>query len=1178
MGIRLPNQPAIDQARARISEAEETYRQTIEAYREAGVSGQDLAREELRAARARDDATASSRAFLTQQGVTFQTVTSAPAEQPAAAPTESPTSAAAQPQPPTQPPTEPAAPAAPGSGEPAPVPAQSRAATAPEVQQGTQPGASAQNPSPSPAPRATAASPAGASAGNASTVAPSARGGSNAYLDRVLDPFRVRGISWDIQDNVLNDYDRYTYHFRLLMVNDQDSNDPLLGSKIRDGRIPTTTIAESGVTVGFNLVSVQIQDAVSPNFRTRNTVTTEIDMTITEAYGMTLIDRMFLASRQLGVRNWRLAPMVLELSFKFYNKEGIIVSSAADPIRKIYKLVLVDTESTLTEVGSTYRIKATASGSVGFKDYWFIIPQTYKVVAGQTAPSNNPAAQNNRRPNEPATAIIRASTGSVGEFFQRLGTQLTDFYIEQRNNVSGGTSTTPLIYYKFSVAPALAEKAINFTNQTNARRLGFSAPGSTNQEIIIGRGVSISDLIDDICASLVDTSFFTPPNSETTGTIRVPRVECQVNLIGYDVILNDYVRELNYVIGVLETLRPTPTVEHGRRFQTSIENQTSRTRYTASSNVLRKFYPFYYTGMNTEVIKLDLTFNQMHIISLPLHSGNTLPLARLGSSVNVDINQLQAEYRSLGQSISQQQQQYEQNQQLDQQLAQIGERRGRRGRQSAEPTALEREIVEEANRPLQRDYASPTNNEQTNIQRIVGERRAVIQGNQSLLSATISDNQARMGQLATQIQELRTGAIVFFQPNDPRASGPTSAEALQLYQQAQQARQQAAQRQSPRFAEDIPILSFNEPVDYAGLYSYAADPRDIANYLARSATTADNSNEVRGVYTTILAQLYDRQGQHLTEIEMDIRGDPYWLGLSNVERESELNDYINNRAAAQSGVTATFGRLVGREGADQNAAYANYYDRDASFLLLFRPGDQPSIETGLMEFKDSVFFNGIYHTIEVTHMFNNGQFTQKLRAVRDLININAVRDAPAANAGGTTASQNQPQAVPSAQPTTGADGSPATTSADGATAGATATTTPNASPANIEQSRQASVRTASQVAPGDISGVGDYVRGNSPEAIARRQADNAIIMRQFDRANNFTGSREGLADLTGEGRLRDPTDSIYQPRQVALPGRSVVNVTYNQANDTYDNTSAGPGQTVDYGAAELAAIRAGRTR
>jgi hypothetical protein len=771
------------------------------------------------------------------------------------------------------------------------------------------------------------------------------------------------------------------------MVNDIDASGPRRSSaqdpapldltqQVANGSIPTVVIAQSGVTTGFNITSVQIMDSVGPNFRTRNTVTTDIDMTITEPYGMTLIGRMFLASRQLGIRNWRLAPLLLELSFKILDQNGNPLQGQAEPIRKMYKIILVDTESTLTEVGSTYRIKASAEGTVGFKDFWFIIPQTYKVVAGQTT--------------ETSTSIIRASQGTVGAFFETLGRQLTDFYREQRNNTRG-TATTPLIFYNFAVAPELAEKEINFSNETNGRRLGFSTPGAVSQEITVGRGISIADVIDDICASLRDVTFFTPPNSETSGQIRVPRIECTVELLGYDVVLNDYIRQFNYVIGVLETLRPTPTVEHGRRFQTSIENQTNRTQSTATSGILRKFYPYYYTGMNTEIIKLDLTFNQLHIISLPLYNGGTLPPAAIGSSIAARLPQLQAQYQQLTRTIADNQAAYAQNQALDRDLARI-EENARRGRlQNQNPSALESEIRTEANQPLQRNYASVTNNEQTNIQRIAQQRRQIVRGEQSLLAATIQDNQATLGEVSNEILNLQTGSLVFFNQDDPRRLGQTDPRAEQLFRQAQQAREQSRARQSRTFAEDIPISNYSSPSDFAGLYTYAADPRDIANHLARSATTADNSNEVRGVYTTILAQLYDRQGQHLTEIEMEIRGDPYWLGFSNVERQTELDAYIRQAAAAQGGIPRSFGRLLNNQ---ESARYANYVDRDASFLLLFRPGDQPNEQTGYMDFKDSVFFNGIYHTIEVTHVFNNGQFTQKLRAVRDLININAVRDAP----------------------------------------------------------------------------------------------------------------------------------------------------------------------------------------
>ena len=144
---------------------------------------------------------------------------------------------------------------------------------------------------------------------------------------------------------------------------------------------------------------------------------------------------------------------------------------------------------------------------------------------------------------------------------------------------------------------------------------------------------------------------------------------------------------------------------------------------------------------------------------------------------------------------------------------------------------------------------------------------------------------------------------------------------------------------------------------------------------------------------------------HLTEIEMNIKGDPYWLGKTNLERTIELDTLINS---TPEGLNANrFGSRTDN--------FANYYDYDAHFLLLFRAGQPPDPATGFQNLDlvrnaegavtGSVYFAAVYQTIEVTHVFQNGQFTQKIKAIRDgLINLQGLRSI------GTPATPEEPPA------------------------------------------------------------------------------------------------------------------------------------------------------------------------
>lgn len=115
----------------------------------------------------------------------------------------------------------------------------------------------------------------------------------------------------------------------------------------------------------------------------------------------------------------------------------------------------------------------------------------------------------------------------------------------------------------------------------------------------------------------------------------------------------------------------------------------------------------------------------------------------------------------------------------------------------------------------------------------------------------------------------------------------------------------------------------------------------------------------KSVYGAILEQLYDQA--NLSRITLEIRGDPYWLGYSNIEMSAML--------AAGPG-NPTIKMPDWREG-------------DMSFLLHFkypyRIGDDG---TPIVRSADA--FNGVYIVTHVDHVFQNGEYRITLAANRNL--------------------------------------------------------------------------------------------------------------------------------------------------------------------------------------------------
>jgi hypothetical protein len=742
---------------------------------------------------------------------------------------------------------------------------------------------------------------------------------TNHYLRRIIAQLKQKGVDFTPEDNILNDYDRYAYHLQLVMVNDRDSEDPDVDINLLDNKIRYIVIAESGVTAGFNITDCEIKDTVSHNFRTKNSSSVEVDMTIVEPYNMSLPDKLYEAAKSLAVLNWRLQKMFLILWFDKYDIDGNIVRT--NPVVKVYKLTIVEISNTLTAAGTIYKLKFTVVNNLGFTNQYFIIPQTYNITLGASA---------ELRAGLPGS--VASSGTTVGVFFLLLEQELNKFYVDLRRindpDKPASLQAQQVVFYRFQVDPDLGLQEIIFRPNVNNRRAGFSQVGNT-VEISVGRGISIGNLVDDICASIQKVEWFIPDNQ--SGIVKVPWIECRVEYIGWDQVLNDYIKRFTYHIGVRETRRPIPTREFGQAFQLIQAWNEARLQAISQENNLRKSYLYFYTGNNTEIINLDVKFSLLHHVPLPLLSQQTV-LPSAFSALSVSQGQLAA---AVGRRAQLQAQQTA----INQQLADLA-----RTRSQLDPAEYQRRF-----QALTTQF-DEIQKELDQLGQIVASQSLIIYDPETnnILQRTVD------GDVINYLQQVRT---------------LTTPERLRLEQE--RAAAAARRRQRVEFAEDIATQALQvTPTNV----TYLTDPRDLVNFLR--AIPSGSDQQARQLYSTITAQIYERK-QDMVNITMEIRGDPYWLGRSNSERDREL---INK----EGDITVDVADLT---------QYAQYSQYDNYFLLAFRAGTIPNESTGFMDLKDDVdFFNALYCVIEVTHIFRDGKFTQQLQATRDLLS----------NFGGTT--------------------------------------------------------------------------------------------------------------------------------------------------------------------------------
>lgn len=734
-------------------------------------------------------------------------------------------------------------------------------------------------------------------------------------------PQQVGDVKFNFQDNEFNQYDRVAYHFRLILVNDLDANDPDVGRKIINNQVRKFIICESGVTLGFNLTEVSITDVVSPNFRSRSNMTTEIRLKMIEPYGMTLPDRLYNASRQLGIPQWRLAPLFLELEFRYIKSDGTIYNPQGDQkLIKVYSLNIIEFDSQLTESGTVYDLQCVAKDNMGFRDFYQIMTKTHSV--------------------ETKGMTINPNGNSVGGFFESLGKVITERYAKERRESIASQVVPPIMEYVFVVDLELAKQEINYDDTVSARRRSFT--GSSNGEITIARGISVTALVDDVLASIKDVKFFIA--DLPAGLIKVPRLECITENIGWDGLRKDYIRRFTFIIGLKTSPRPIPYRQLAEEIQSDAQRQQARLKILAEN--MKKAYEYWYTGKNTEILSLDVKFNQLHVVVEPALQ-TTLP-PELTDSKKVDTRD----------DILKQRANLEQERQLwtnprsdavnpDTQLRETL-------RLNEEITRTEERLIEINNDNI---YLFDAN---SSLRPLLG------------LGNTPSQQEQ---QAITQLQNLRD--------NLSKAS------------------------KVKQFVEDVSRqITDNNRMQL----SWSTDPRDMQNTQVRAFAGTTKSNDpataTRAIVSSILTQIYDRVGTQMLEIDMEIRGDPYWLGLTDVERTVELRSFVDKLNNNQS-VPSNLGNPTNTNNTGQ---FVNVYDNDATILLKFRSGGQPSSETGLQNLEqESDFFYGIYTVLEVIHEFRDGKFTQKLKAIRDtMIDLTAIR---AAEKQGV--SINQPQQIAS---------------------------------------------------------------------------------------------------------------------------------------------------------------------
>jgi len=737
-----------------------------------------------------------------------------------------------------------------------------------------------------------------------------------------------------MQPNALDEYANYTYHIKFWMTSESLAEKVTSTNKEAIDTIPKVVVAESGATAGFNITEFTLRNLVGTNNETRNMPSVSYTMKVIEPYGFSLPDRLNSTAQQFGTINWQRAKFFVEIWFVGYNENGTPVTQAL--FHQIYRVVITVINFSGNEGGGSYEIQGIMDGQIGFTNQLDLQSST-----------------------------ISVSATTVGEFFDKFQKALNF------NQETLALGTAPLAQYEIRLPNEMRSWQMNksrLSDDQRSKNMNIKAEGNTVQ-VTATKGIDFSSLVYQTLSLCDEFKTWTQggQNQEgavttlTHGMVKNVKIHSKVNYVGYDFRAGKYVEKVTYTIVPYWETRvrgeDIPTIRAVEKRNVQME----KLKFLLTTGRIKKRYEWIYTGLNLDIIKFDLKVNNFFAIA-------TVPYAGTNNYSNQTVGPLANDKSSAWeQRLAQYRKAKERYQALPEQITlaeqDLKTAQNRAGRVNNSIQAITQELESlKDNRMITQQYRD--------------ERTLALSSSlQDLQSQTVEASQQRLnnlrGELSQAEKNLRqqTQDFVDFYDREPSAIIRDNPQALARRRGVEQLQSRFSavnQTQQQLFVEDQDIIDPDFPYVNTVIPNDAARQADGNQGTSSQQTPTFSTNQInypksRSLFGAVVGN-YDSVNKEMIKIDLEIRGDPWWMGHSNIDIDGAVPDKLG----------------------DLNPAFAELIGGDNMYYLTFRSGQAPNPETGFMEFtQNNQFVDGFYLVIQVKNIFANGRFTQVLSSCKD---------------------------------------------------------------------------------------------------------------------------------------------------------------------------------------------------
>ncbi len=406
------------------------------------------------------------------------------------------------------------------------------------------------------------------------------------------------------QDNVLNQFDSYTYNWAIHVIHPQTAQD--MEENIENGTV--VTIAQTGVENELSIESVSHQITTTfNNGNFREAAANNFQITLQEVNGFTYFNRIKRACQELGIQSVTEVVLLLELNFRGWNQDGSTIQAGNNQqssLGPFYYNCVISKVDVKHDVGvSTYTLALAGVPTKAFS-------RMSLYFKGE----------------------VDFSASTFGEFLEEMELDYNNEVFEQTRNSPG--AVLPDEYFFKSQEAEWNSWKFDIPNPESTRNITSSnATGLTQFKFPMGTSIS-----DAIAQALMHTREFKrlptagnrfakeipdelPDANKMADLLNWFTFKTDVIYGAFDQLSQRYVQKVTYTIAPYVTTEAVHDTQSYRELYTNKGLGTTRLNNIFRNGLMKKRYDYTYTGMNSEIYSLDMTFNNSHFLLQPIYGG-----------------------------------------------------------------------------------------------------------------------------------------------------------------------------------------------------------------------------------------------------------------------------------------------------------------------------------------------------------------------------------------------------------------------------------------------------------------------------------------------------------------------------------------------------------------------------